>query len=354
MAEAKISFKKKLLFNTIIVVIWLVLIDVILQGAYRITTGEYTWETIHKVEVYEIKYLDKVNDERFVVPKKDYKDPDIQFDVNGFRVDGSIPSKTSKNVVFLGDSVLFGYNEKPQDTVPSRFASLMSSEGKKVGVINAALSSYSLNQAVYHYIYDVENKFPVSSIVLETYDPAENFFRLGHDWDVSKNWVSTSGDRRIGEIMHYSNSSLSYSSLYYIFWRYSGIYFKPANMTHYTNADLQNYRESIVKSLDLLLEHSKNVDQIILLPIAKPKKVYEGITLYEKEPIEVLNDVFVKYAASHPKVKFLDTRLEFQKYSDDEIYIDVCCHLTDKGSLIEATIIKDFILKGKTPQKISP
>jgi len=48
-------------------------------------------------------------------------------------------------------------------------------EGFSTPIINAAVPSYSLNQAVYRYIYEIQNIFPVSVIVLQAYDPAGNF-----------------------------------------------------------------------------------------------------------------------------------------------------------------------------------
>ncbi|MFI5241017.1 MAG: hypothetical protein ACHQUA_01135, partial [Microgenomates group bacterium] len=104
------------------------------------------------------------------------------------------------------------------------------------------------------------------------------------------------------------------------------------------------YKDSIVKSLDRLLAHTSEAEQIVLLPITRPKHKVKEITSYERTPIDLLNEVFRNYALFHPKVYFLDTRILFDRYPDEEIFLDACCHLTTMGLNLEAEYIKDFIL----------
>lgn len=321
-------------------------IDGALGVVHRVVTGEFSWESIEKVEIFQVPYLDFVDDERYVIPDKTYTDTHIQFDDYGFRAGHNTPSKTQANVVFLGDSVPFGFGSLPQDSIPSRVSELLKKEGKSTPVINAAVPSYSLNQSVYRYIYDIEHVFPVSIIIMQVYDPAENFPRLGHDWDVTQNWYTTSAHGRVGPLKESVHSPVKYSSLFYLYWRYSGVYFQSINKNaRYDSKDLKRYKDSIISSLDRLKLHARDTDHIVLMPITRPVGVMQGLSEYEKAPIDVLNDTFAAYASGSKTIHFLDTRELFKNYPDAEIFVDVCCHLTPRGFELEAMYLKDFIMK---------
>lgn len=342
------SFKKRYLVFFFTILIFTISLDLSLQAIYKIIKGEFTWKFIDKIELFQIEYLEPVSDERYIVPKKSYKDQDIEFDEYGFRLGSNKASTTNKNIVFLGDSIFFGYKAKPEETIPSRLSELYKQEQKDINIINAAVPSYSLNQAVYKYIYEIENVFPVSTIVLQVYDPAANFFRMQHNWDVSQNWYTTVDSLKIGPLKKYSNQYLRYSSLFYLYWRNSGKYYKAVsreNVVRYNNDDLERYKNSIIKSLDTLVGHAKNVDKIVLMPIVRPKKVMDTITQEEKLPLEIINNVFREYPQSHEKVVFLDTQKLIHEHQDEQIFIDLCCHLTSFGLNLEAEYIKNFLDK---------
>ncbi len=340
-----VPITKKIAAFVIVFVIGVVFADTGLQLFYRAIRGEFTWESIAKVEIFEVQYLDFVDDERYVIPDKTYQDDTIQFDEYGFRKGRHTASTTSANIVFLGDSVPFGFGSNGAQTIPSRASDLLRENGKPAPVINAAVPSYSLSQAVYRYIYDIEGKFPVSIVVLQIYDPAGNFFRLKHQWDVSENWYSTSAHRKIGTLRASAHSLLKYSSLYYFVWRYSGWFFEPVyNNTRYEGTDFPRYTDSIAGSLATLRAHMAPESHIILLPITRPTGIMERISEEERRPIELLNDTFASYAASAANVHFLDTRKLFKNYRDEEVFRDACCHLTDTGLTLEASHIADVIL----------
>ncbi len=321
------------------------LLDGSLQLMYRLKNGEFTWETIGKVEIFQVAYLTAVEDERYVVPNRAYTDDEVRFDEFGFRVGSHVASRTQKNIIFLGDSVPFGYHASAADTVPSRVSELLKAAGVPQPVLNAAVPSYSLDQAVYRYVYDVKDKFPASIIILQTYDPAGNFYWLGKDWDVTKNWHTSSAHLRIGEVKRKANKGFSYSSLYFLFWKYSGLFFQPlVESVPYTQQDIDRYRAAIVQSLDTLVQHADAGSRILLLPVARPPGVYATLSPEEKVPVEVLYDTLASYASASGTVDFLDTNTFFAGYQDREIFQDVCCHLTSKGLELEAGFLADYIL----------
>lgn len=338
-----------LLKYLLIAIISLFLTDAVLQGFYRITKKNYTWEIIDRHEVFKIDFLKPVHDERYLIPQKNYRKDNFATDENGFRIGKNIPSKTAKNIVFLGDSVPFGVNIASDKTVPSTFSQLVNERTSSdsptyTHVINAAVPSYSLDQAVYHYIYDIKDKFPVSHIILQIYDPAANFYILGKEWDVTRNWYTGAAQSKIGFIRKYTNSPLRYSSLFYLYWRFSGAYFvSSVNLEPVGKQDVERYKASIIRSLDTLLTHTSNVNRIILLPINRPKSVMEILTPTEKDPIDILNELFQMYASTHPKVEFIDIREAFQNEDEEKIFIDTCCHLSAYGSYLQAKFLVNHL-----------
>ncbi len=332
----------------------LVIADGLLQFLYHLKNNEYTWEIIDKVEVFNIQYLTPVQDERYVVPDISYSDEYVMFDEYGFRkTPGVNPSKTEKNIIFLGDSILFGYLATAGETVPSRVSNMLGRAGLTVASINAAVPSYSLNQAVYRYIYDIEGKFPEAAIVLQAYDPAENFYWLGHKWDVTKNWYTSSARHKIGAVKRMTDSRLRYSFMYYLFWRYSGLFFEPLNgRIPYDEADLDRLRESITLSLDTLLAHTRS--HIFLVALSRPLLVMKEISQEELRPITLLNETLRTYATTHDRVHFVDIRGEFANYPDEEVFLDVCCHFTSKGLELEAVVLSRILEKFLRGERLQP
>lgn len=324
------------------VLLVLAALDGTLQLIYRVKSGEFTWETIGKVEVFKVQYLQSVDDERYVIPDLEYRDDYIQFDQFGFRAGATTPSRTRKNIIFLGDSVPFGYGVKTEESIPNRVGARLRERGFDMSTVNAAVPSYSLNQSVYRYVYDIEGRFPVSVVVIQVYDPASNFYWFGADWDVTKNWYTTSAQLRSGEIKRRADNGLRYSFFYFVFWRYSGLYFRPAAHASYGDGDVNRYEDSIRLSLRTLLDHL-NGSPVLLLPIVRPKDVMEHLSAEEKLPITKLNEIFRLFSTENPNVYYVDPSKAFNGYQDDEIFQDVCCHLTPKGLELESILIADTL-----------
>jgi len=342
---------KKLFKILVVLVVFLVAGDLILQLGYRIVKGKFTWEVIYGHEIFVIDFLEPTGDERFVTPIKDYhrsRKMGLETDKYGFRVGNGLPSTTEKNIVFLGDSIPFGWMLRGEETVPSMLGAFLKDSGEDKPIINAAVPSYSLNQAVYRYVYDIAGKFPVETVILQVYDPAQSFYTLKHEWDVTRNWFTGGSRGDIGVIKQFvrKDNPLRYSSWFYLYWRFSGFYFQSVyNTSSYTEEDIARYKDSITSSLNVLLENSSEAKNIILLPITRPQEVLQKISDIEKIPIDILNETFYAFTQNNPKVHFLDTGPLFKDYADEEIFLDSCCHLTALGAKLQAKLIKDYIFQ---------
>jgi len=342
---------RNILKTLVVIVIFLVVGDIILQLGYRVVKGKFTWEVIFGHEIFVIDFLEPTGDERYVVPIKEYhrsRKMGLETDKYGFRVGNGLPSTTEKNIVFLGDSVPFGWMLRGEETVPSLLGTFLKDSGDDRPIINAAVPSYSLNQAVYRYVYDISTKFPVEGVILQAYDPAQSFYTLKHEWDVTRNWFTGASRGDMGAIRQFvrKDNPLRYSSWFYLYWRFSGFYFQSVyNTSSYSDEDILRYRDSISHSLSVLLENSSEVKYTILLPIVRPRQVLQKMSDVEAIPIDILNETFYSFAQNNPKVHFLDTRPLFGNYSDEEIFLDYCCHLTALGAKLQAKLIKDYILE---------
>jgi len=239
------------------------------------------------------------------------------------------PSKTGNNIVFIGDSVPFGWGVEGSSTVPSKLHKLFSEEGKNIGIINAAVPSYSLDQAVHRYKNEIAGKFHALATIIQIYDPASQFAGLGPDWDVTKNWTT--------RWKKPERSSDKVSDRIFIF-RYSAIYYICSYIYRMIHA-FEKYSDSITISLGTLYQEREDDERILVLPVTIPKKSWEKSSLMRKMSIYMLNRTMKNYAQKHNSVTYLDTINLFEDEADKNVFIDSCCHLSEYGATLQAKFI---------------
>jgi hypothetical protein len=127
-------------------IIAVVATDLVGHVYYRVRKGKFLWNTAGAFLVFQVRPLATfVDDARVVTLKKSFQFEDVKTDANGFRTTvGSYEGK-ARNVVFIGDSVPFGWGVPDELSVPSHFGRLLEKDAKThIGVINAAVPSYSI------------------------------------------------------------------------------------------------------------------------------------------------------------------------------------------------------------------
>lgn len=352
----EVSFNKRMLFVLFAFIGSLISVDIGFQIIYAIAYGEFTWNTINDIEQFHVgPDVCLVSDERNVILKKKYQGSiitgnyrgTINTDENGFRCGSHKLSRTEGNIVFIGDSVPFGFRLDDYDTVPSSLNDILKKKGKTASIINAAMPSYSLNQAIYRYKYEISGKFPVDIVILQVIDPAMLFAQYGREWDASKNWATWPENlrRKIGEKGILSvDSFLQYSSLFYLYWRFSGRYHL-LNVKFNINDQeaINKYVGSINNSLDILFKECGGSEMIIILPATVTKYSNKTMCSPTKKAIEILNQTMLDYSKKRTEIYFLDTIELFSKYKDRDVFIDSGCHLSPKGARLQAQLIADFI-----------
>ena len=342
----KISLKKKIVFSIIIFIACVIAIDSSLQILFIIFNGEFTW--VRTLEPFNLEgSMCWTEDERYVTLNKNYQN-DFNTDEYGFRTGENKPSELKSNIVFIGDSVPFGYGVESHNSVPSILSEILHDKGKDVNVINAAIPSYSLDQAVHRYKYEISGKFPVDVVILQIFDPASQFSRLGREWDVSINSATyTRRCRRKGILP--PGSFLQYSALYYLYWKYLSPHSPPLEYKLDPNdfEAITKYTNSINHSLDILYREAEGIKAILILPITVPRKTRPTLPIQFGTAIKICNQVMFKYAQSKPRVYFLDTLELFDFFEDKSVFIDPICHLSPRGARLQADFIAEVLSKLK-------
>ena len=344
------SLQKRVIFYVLMILFTVSLTEFLGHIVYKLYTGEFIWQTEVKArETFSVRdFIYPVDDERYFTNKPNYLysarnhiDPkqkwSLQLDDHGFRT-GTWYAPGGNNVVFLGDSVPFGWGVNDDKTVPARFFELIAgSNSLDYGVINAAIPSYSLYQAIKRYEYEIHDRFGIKYIILQTYDPVNQFEDFGRQWNKNLNWY-TKKFANNGDIPW-----LRYSALYWMFKQ--SVYLvseQSRKLDIQDTAAFDYFRSENISSLDELLKLAeRDGAKLILLPIAVPHHAIQPQNTMRPVVITAFNETLKEYADVHHDVYFFDLEAYLYQFSDDDIFLDDCCHLSEIGARMQA----EFILK---------
>jgi hypothetical protein len=291
-------------------------------------------------EVFSIRdFTERVDDARFVTMRKNFfyvggrgKDTwQIETDENGFR----IPPKASvrgihntKTFLFIGDSVPFGWGVNAPGSLPYIFQE----KNKIFNVINGAVPSYSLAQAVSRLKAEFSNTQNISYIYLQIYDPVSQYAQYGARWHEFDNWTNAS--IRMKDICSIiaSENFLYKSRLVRLVNEVYLRYTECSNTTIEPNSKsdqifINHIKKQLREASDFA--HSKGAI-LIVAPLVSPPKASERGNLPEvySRTINILNNVLESESESG-RYKFIDLR---KLLKADEDFIDLCCHLSEKGA----------------------
>jgi len=158
----------------------------------------YIFLKFDSTELFQIRnFTEKTNDKRIFTLKKNFSENinkkwSVISSNERLRI-SKYDDKTSnylsesnldEKILFLGDSVPFGWGVNVEESFPYLFQKY----NKDLAVLNAALPSYSLAQAVERYEKEFKNLKNLKFIFLQIYDPVTQYGLLGTNWDVDDNW----------------------------------------------------------------------------------------------------------------------------------------------------------------------
>ena len=327
------------------------LTELLAHLVYRGWRGEFIWEGeasgyAKAQDVFSVRdFIYEVDDERYFTHKKNYayskskSDADgvwsLTTDEHGFRAGTHKYGSQQQNIVFLGDSVPFGWGVGDDETVPSKFYRFLEQveDEPSYGVVNGAIPSYSLYQAIKRYDYEIRHTLPVKYIVLQTYDPVNQFEKFGRQWHKNLNWYT----QRWAAVS--TPPLLKYSALYWLLTESRRFVSNP-ELDPNDRIAFDNFQAENIASLDELhaLLRADEVG-LILLPVTVPEAAKQKKSAARQAAIAAHNETLKDYAAAHPDVYFFDVEAYLYQYGADDVFIDSCCHLSEVGATLQAEFI---------------
>ena len=352
---------KTTVFTALTLVLSVALVELGGHTFYRLKHGSFLWQDSPRR--FNIRpFTEFTPDERGVTNRKNFiaqteNGKWVALDENRFRKGPNQYFHDKDNIVFLGDSVPFGWNAGDADTVPAKFYRLMKAKTSwNYGVLNAAVPSYSLYQAIERYHREIEGVYPVKYLVLQVYDPVSQFIIWGNRWDEKINW--TWANTRAGHQRQLAHDFLfQYSSLYHVlsrrFWPLSApptVQLDLKDQAAFARFKNQNTR-ALQKFLSSLQRHNT---RLILLPansaIHDPLHAVETLWPAEKVKrvaMETFNDSLKEFAAQNPGAYYFDVASYFDgiaqagNHGKKGLFLDSCCHLSPDGAEKQAQFILD-------------
>jgi len=268
----------------------------------------------------------------------------VEIDENGFRGRQEHYEGRRRVVAFIGDSVPFGWGVSDEATVPFRFRALLDERGRTdLGVLNGALPSYSLVQAVERYRREIWGKYPVATVIVQTFDPVIMFSLLGEGWDPSISFSSRYRDPTrplLGPLEDYLDKSLLFGAALRVAYR-AGDRLRNLPTPVLTEAAWRKFDEANHATLLRLLDATEpDRTSVVLLPVnpgAEPETAYSAD---ERRVIRHFNRFLVDFASSRPRVRFLDVEERFRASPQRAaLFVDNCCHLSPHGTRLQAELL---------------
>jgi hypothetical protein len=322
------------------------------QAGYRLLAGRFIWRDPLGVEATfpVTPMVELVDDDRIVTLKAGYvsKCPvpqtcwRVTTDERRFREGLNRYSPARPSVVFLGDSVPFGWGLDGEDTVPSRFyEGLTAAERRREGVLNAAVPSYSLRQSQARYALEVDGALPVRAVVLQIYDPAAQFALWGRSWDETLAWLAADARAaraggRLPALNWAYRRSFILTAARLLHLRLSRL--DPADEAAFARFDRVN--EARLEDFHRLLR-ARGIP-LVLLPVnpAMPHVLAAQEPAHAKA-VARLNAVLRAFAAARDGVYFEDIAADFEaaRPRRGRLFRDSCCHLSAAGAREQARFL---------------
>ncbi|MDD5751753.1 MAG: hypothetical protein PHS73_04520 [Candidatus Peribacteraceae bacterium] len=342
----------KVLKITVVILFVLLVTDAGGHIIYRVRDGRWLWQQ-NPVEVFSIRtFTEFVPDDRVITNRKAIVSQEYgyAFDQNRFRVALNDYSQESPNIVFLGDSVPFGWAVVLEEILPSHFYALLQhSPNRDIGVINAAIPSYSLHQSLYRYKTEIHGTFPVHTVILQILDPANQLASYGKAWETRLN--ATINPRTTVLFTLARNPLYRFSSVFHTVLLASGAALLTNESLDIHDSETKAYFTTANTNdlLSLLQLVREDGGALVLLPV-NPTESYkirlqEGSVDPYFHAVDWLNTIFRNFAQEHDGVYFFDVVDYFDRAGREGSFIDACCHLSGTGAELQAKFLFEQMRK---------
>lgn len=271
----------------------------------------------------------------------------LEIDQRGFRSGTDNGRRGRQVIAFVGDSVPFGWGIPDEATVPSRFEALLHRHGLgDMGVLNAAVPSYTLHQAVEHFQRVVAGRYPLHSVVFQTFDPALQFSILGENWNPRISSATRSRDST-RPLLGPLEALLDKSVLFGAGLRLAYSAAQPSSGTGpITDAAWQRFDQANTNALVQLAEAARRHGARLLIVAVNPGPDPDAeYTDRERQAIGHFNELLANFAATQAGVDFFDVAEVFRAHpARAALFLDPCCHLSEQGARVQAEQLLEWYM----------
>jgi hypothetical protein len=355
-----VSIRKRLAFHAIMVFIVILGIEAGAQALFFAHKGFFPVQR-RPAEKFNVREFTVVTgDTRGFTGIPHYTNPNYQgwflsFDSFGFRRGKHTTTSSGQpNIVFIGDSVPFGWGVSDNSSLPSKFFERLQENSMAFGVISAALPSYSLAQAVARYEQEIHGRMTVNTVYLQIYDPVSQLVARGSSWQPGDNWMNYPYLSQ-SYLSHFGAALSHYSAVAAIIGgvasrlniEFGGV---KGGVERFDPNDVDTtsrVRVAVRTELERLLALAKagGVRQLIVAPLTIPTRSLNGYSHSRVSAIELVNQALRAFASSRSgNVIFADTIGLLTKYPEADVFIDSCCHLSERGNGIVADYLMTLLL----------
>jgi hypothetical protein len=294
-----------------------------------------------ETETFQVRtFTRRVADARHVTTVPNFTSPandawSISTDAYGFRGGAPATRPDCPSVLFIGDSVPFGYGVSDGGSISSRLFERLRKANDPRCVINAALPSYSLFQAVARFEHEIQGRFRIDALYLQFIDPAIQFARLGSEWRPDRDWTTEQTAVKQKSVT-IASISLLRDALRHFGW-----------LRKIDQPALENYRREIRRELEHLhdLAVQAGVKRLVVAPITIPSSSFQRYPEEFRDVIEATNDELSRLSAGHQDTVFLDTIGLMRRYPENEMFVDKCCHLSERGNDLVAEQLMKILVR---------
>ncbi len=346
--------RKAHIFYALMLVVPVFVLELFCQGLFYWKYGTPPWRA-EPQEVFNFRpFSQRVADDRYVTMRPGASvslgDWSVHTDGAGFRAGSPSTSfaRTDASILFLGDSVPFGWGVEAAHSLPAQLEQRLREKGDTRPVINAAIPSYSLDQARARYMAEIHGRLPVDIIVVWSYDPVTQLALLGSAWRPDVNWSTQSPE--VAKRNRFRLEPPVYSATLALLEKFAARLIEGTAVIEHLSPDDKTtairFQEAVDATLSALREHATKAGtrQIILMPLTAPKSSQDSFSPARKSAVQLYNTAIKTFAAQHENTRFLDAQALLDKYPEQEIFLDRCCHLTQKGNALVAAELSKLML----------
>jgi hypothetical protein len=352
---AKDTFIKNTLFYAMMIVLIAVCVELGSQVLLFARHGAFHWRKDDQGYAQEYFIVNSsvqfVSDARHVTAKPNFSDASyggggVSTDAWGFRRGTHTTDPSCSSVIFIGDSVPFGENVPDIATMPSKVFDRLRTKEDSRCVINAAISSYSLFQAVARYEHEIRSKMKADIVYLQIYDPLSHLLELGPRWQADADWATLLAPN-YRSLAQYSAAVKIVQSMprrLGLDWDWDS----PDYVEVYSRADSETtarFRTTVRTELERLHDMivADGVRRLIVAPVTVPESSRKKMSNDARFALDVLNSELHSFATAHEDTIYIDTIELLKKYPESEVFIDKCCHLTERGNDIVAEYLMHLL-----------